>query len=89
MLLALTSNVPTVDKMLTMGKSGVVALALLSGEEVTGPTLNLFEYTKIGHNKDELMKLMGCNRGRPIRVLRGCNLKSKYAPPVGVRYDGL
>ncbi|KAK0099966.1 hypothetical protein ONS95_013212 [Cadophora gregata] len=81
--------VGSVDKMLTMGKSGVVALALLAGEEVTGPTLNLFEYTKIGHNMDELMKLMACNRGRPIRLLRGSNLKSKYAPSAGVRYDGL
>ncbi|PVH78591.1 hypothetical protein DL98DRAFT_239405 [Cadophora sp. DSE1049] len=81
--------VGSVDKLLTMGKSGVVALALLTGEEITGPTLNLFEYTKIGHNVDELMKLMACNRGRPIRILRGSSLKSKYAPAAGVRYDGL
>ncbi|KAH7393332.1 PUA-like domain-containing protein [Cadophora sp. MPI-SDFR-AT-0126] len=81
--------VGSVDKMLTMGQSGVVALALLTGEEITGPTLNLFEYTKIGHNMDELMKLMACNRGRPIRILRGSSLKSKYAPTAGVRYDGL
>ncbi|KAH7321648.1 hypothetical protein BKA65DRAFT_540825 [Rhexocercosporidium sp. MPI-PUGE-AT-0058] len=77
------------DKMLTIGITGVVALALLAGEEISGPTLNLFEYTRISQGTDESMKLMACNRGQPIRVLRGSNLKSKYAPKAGIRYDGL
>ncbi|KAH9205779.1 hypothetical protein DL95DRAFT_397359, partial [Leptodontidium sp. 2 PMI_412] len=81
--------VGSADKMLTTGMSGVVALALLTGEEINGPTLNLFEYTKISQRMDELMKLVACNRGRSIRVLRGSNLKSKYAPKAGIRYDGL
>ncbi|XMA12320.1 hypothetical protein WAI453_005111 [Rhynchosporium graminicola] len=81
--------VGSVDKILTMGKSGVVALALFDGEEVNGPTNNLFEYTKITQNWDELMKLVGCNRGCPIRLLRGSNLKSKFAPKAGIRYEGL
>lgn len=77
------------DEVLTTGKAGVVALALLAGEEVDGPTLNLFEYTKVSQRSNMLVELLTCCRGRPIRVLRGSNLKSKYAPQAGVRYDGL
>ncbi|KAL2068255.1 hypothetical protein VTL71DRAFT_16353 [Oculimacula yallundae] len=81
--------VGSVDKMLTMGKSEIVALALLEGEETNGPIPNLYEYTKISQKVGELMKLVTCNRGSPIRVLRGSNLMSKFAPRAGIRYDGL
>jgi hypothetical protein len=29
------------------------------------------------------------NRGGPVRILRGHSLRSKFAPKIGVRYDGL
>ncbi len=81
---------PVADGVLTIGKTGiVVALALLVGEEVDGPTLNLFEYSKVSQKRNTLVELLTCCRGRPIRILRGSNLKSKYAPQAGVRYDGL
>ena len=79
--------VGSVDHPLTKASWGVAALALLTGEEVDGPTLGMVEYTRVGTAKDMMYGLLGCRRS--IRVLRGSNLKSKYAPKAGVRYDGL
>ncbi|KAJ5043047.1 uncharacterized protein L3040_004435 [Drepanopeziza brunnea f. sp. 'multigermtubi'] len=76
-----------VESALTKGKAGVVALALLTGQEVNGPTLNLIDYTKVGKKQDMFFSLMSCRH--PIRILRGCNLRSKWAPAAGIRYDGL
>ncbi|KAI9049213.1 hypothetical protein LZ554_007060 [Drepanopeziza brunnea f. sp. 'monogermtubi'] len=76
-----------VESALTKGKAGVVALALLTGQEVNGPTLNLIDYTKVGKKQDMFFSLMTCRH--PIRILRGCNLRSKWAPAAGIRYDGL
>jgi hypothetical protein len=74
---------------LTKGTYGVTALALLSGTELKGPALNMYKYTKEGSFKEMHSTLMLLNRGRPIRILRGFELKSKFAPKVGLRYDGL
>lgn len=75
------------DNIITKGKNGIIAIALLAGEEEVGPKLHTFEYSRVGTFRDMLFPLLGCKR--PIRVLRGSNLKSKFAPRAGVRYDGL
>jgi hypothetical protein len=77
-----------IDEKTTKGKYGVTALPLLTGEEMDGPTVSMTEYTKTGKASEMPFGLLG-NRGRPIRILRGHTLKSKYAPEAGVRYDGL
>jgi len=33
--------------------------------------------------------LISCQLGKPVRVIRGCKLGTKYAPREGYRYDGL
>lgn len=71
---------------LTRGRPGVTALAMISGEEIDGIS-GIVEYTKEGYMRDMPLGLLG--NQCPIRVLRGSRLKSKYAPKVGVRYDGL
>ncbi|PBP24156.1 hypothetical protein BUE80_DR004906 [Diplocarpon rosae] len=77
--------VGTVDSTLTKGRAGnVVALALLTGQEVNGPTLNLIEYSKFGKKEDMFFALITCRD--PIRILRGSNLRSKYAPAAGLRF---
>jgi hypothetical protein len=76
------------DEKATKGPYNVTALPLLTGEEVEGPTLNMYEYTKRGTSKEMPFSILG-NRGGPIRILRGHALKSKFAPKIGVRYDGL
>lgn len=52
-----------------------------------GPALDMYKYTKVGSMKDMLFALL-VHRD-PVRILRGSNLKSKYAPSAGIRYDGL
>ena len=74
--------------MATKGLYCVTALPLLSGEEREGPTLNQYEYTKRGTIKEMPFGLL-TNKKAPVRVLRGHMLKSKFAPKIGVRYDGL
>ncbi|KAF9645901.1 hypothetical protein BDM02DRAFT_3119510 [Thelephora ganbajun] len=41
-----------------------------------------------GH-KDNGALYMSYERGRPVRVIRGHGLDSKYAPETGYRYDGI
>jgi hypothetical protein len=77
-----------VEERATKGPYIVTALPLLSGEEVEGPTLSMYEYIKKGTVKEMPFGLLG-NRGGPIRLLRDHTLKSKFAPKIGVRYDGL
>jgi hypothetical protein len=77
-----------VDEKATKGPYNVTALPLLSGEEVEGPTLNMTEYVKTGTSKEMPFSILG-NRGGPVRILRGHSLRSKFAPKIGVRYDGL
>jgi hypothetical protein len=70
----------------TRGRPGVTALPMLTGQEIEG-VYGTVEYTKEGFKRDMPIRLLS-NRC-PIRVLRGSRLKSKFAPVVGVRYDGL
>ncbi|KAH8683180.1 PUA-like domain-containing protein [Tricladium varicosporioides] len=74
---------------ITEGQSRVVtALMLLSGTEVDGPVPGTYEYSIDGKAADMKFNLL-TQHGKPIRVLRGSQLKSKYAPEGGIRYDGL
>ncbi|KAE9374716.1 hypothetical protein N431DRAFT_405640 [Stipitochalara longipes BDJ] len=77
-----------IDEKVTKGPYNVTALPLLSGEEVEGPTLDMYQYIKTGTNKEMPFSILG-NRGGPVRILRGNALKSKFAPKIGIRYDGL
>jgi len=74
--------------MATKGPYNVTALPLLSGEEMEGPTLGMYQYFKTGTSKEMPFSTLG-NRGGPVRILRGHALKSRLAPRIGVRYDGL
>ncbi|KAF8197099.1 PUA-like domain-containing protein [Pholiota molesta] len=40
-------------------------------------------------HKDNAALLKSAETKRPVRVVRGVNVQSKYAPPSGYRYDGL
>jgi hypothetical protein len=76
-------------KIVTRGRSQeITALALLSGTETSGPTLDTYEYTRQGRANEMNFSILS-QHGRPIRLLRGYRLKSRYAPEAGVRYDGL
>ncbi|KAF4637625.1 hypothetical protein G7Y89_g447 [Cudoniella acicularis] len=73
----------------TEGNSKVItALALLKGTEQDGEQPDTYVYTLEGPAEDMLFSLL-TQHGRPIRLLRGHQLKSKYAPAGGIRYDGL
>jgi hypothetical protein len=74
---------------LTTGPYGVTALALVSGTEVEGPRLGTYGYTKEGSYREMHTVLMMAKKEHPIRILRGYELNSKYAPKFGLRYDGL
>ncbi|PMD43587.1 hypothetical protein L207DRAFT_564238 [Hyaloscypha variabilis F] len=76
------------DEKATKGPYSVTALPLLTGEEIEGPTLDMYQYIKTGTSKEMPFSILG-NRGGPVRILRGYALKSKFAPKIGVRYDGL
>ncbi|KAH6684298.1 hypothetical protein B0J14DRAFT_664166 [Halenospora varia] len=76
-------------QVITEGPSRVItALMLLSGTEVDGPVPGTYEYSIDGKVTDMKFNLL-TQHGKPIRVLRGSQLKSKYAPEGGIRYDGL
>ena len=77
------------SQVLTKSMYSVSALALLTGTENEGPSMDMFEYTNQGRLRDMHTVLMMANRGRPIRIIRGHGLQSKYAPRAGLRYDGL
>ncbi|EPE30199.1 hypothetical protein GLAREA_12922 [Glarea lozoyensis ATCC 20868] len=66
----------------------VTALALLRGVEIDGVEPDTYEYTVKINAKEMMASLLG-QRGRPVRLLRGWELESKYAPEAGLRYDGL
>ncbi|RDL32108.1 uncharacterized protein BP5553_09510 [Venustampulla echinocandica] len=66
----------------------VTALALLTGTEVDGSTPGTYEYTLESPAQDINFSML-TQGGRPIRLLRGHLLKSKYAPAAGIRFDGL
>jgi hypothetical protein len=66
----------------------VTALALLRGVEIDGYETNTYEYTVNVTAREMMTSLLG-QRGRPVRLLRGYELNSKYAPEAGLRYDGL
>ena len=66
----------------------VTALTLLRGKETDGIEVDTYEYRVNVFSKDMMASLLS-QRGRSIRLLRGYELDSKYAPEFGVRYDGL
>ncbi|CZR59262.1 uncharacterized protein PAC_09154 [Phialocephala subalpina] len=70
---------------------GPTALAMVKGEEVEGPELNMTQYSvtsNVGTKETkELLHFLG--RRGPFRVLRGDRLRSRLAPKAGLRYDGL
>ncbi|KAF8997166.1 PUA-like domain-containing protein [Cyathus striatus] len=51
----------------------------------TGPLVQ--DQTFVNRHNASLRK--SCDLGKPVRVIRGPNPASKYAPAVGYRYDGL
>lgn len=72
----------------TIGKYGTTpVLPLLAGIETDGPTVGWYTYTREGPLEIMQFSLMKFSASK-FRVLRGSELKSKYAPAAGVRYDG-
>jgi hypothetical protein len=55
-------------------------------DNISEPGIHL--YTKRGRHDETLLPVMQ-QRDRPFRVLRKYGLDSDWAPPAGVRYDGL
>jgi hypothetical protein len=77
------------NKQATQVSGGAVtALALLRGVETDGSEVDTYNYNVKVPTKDIMASLLG-QRGRPLRLLRGYGLDSKYAPTAGLRYDGL
>ncbi|KAK0646338.1 PUA-like domain-containing protein [Cercophora newfieldiana] len=72
----------------TKGKYDNSALPLLTGKEEIVKEGEIVHYTREGGPGDMHIALL-IQTGRPIRILRGFQLKSSYAPKAGVRYDGL
>jgi len=54
----------------------------------SGASQNQVEDQTFEH-KDNYALKKSSETGRPVRVIRGQNVNSKYAPPEGYRYDGL
>jgi hypothetical protein len=69
-------------------EGAVTTLALLHGVEVDGSEVDTYNYTAEVPGKNMMAALLS-QRGRPLRLLRGYELESKYAPEAGLRYDGL
>ncbi|KAI1330439.1 hypothetical protein F5Y16DRAFT_396407 [Xylariaceae sp. FL0255] len=71
----------------TKGRYGITVLPLLTGsEELVGG--NMIKYLREGEARDMHISLIS-QVGRQIRILRGHELKSMFAPEAGLRYDGL
>ena len=62
-------------------------LVLEVGEEFPTSNISITRYINEGTIYYMLLPLMSC-LDRPIRVLRNWTLKSKLAPPAGLRFDG-
>jgi hypothetical protein len=70
------------------GQDGIAALPLLSGREEVmenGQSVYIRESSRVSDTHISLMTQVG----QQIRILRGCQLRSIYAPSGGLRYDGL
>ncbi|EJT78821.1 hypothetical protein GGTG_03917 [Gaeumannomyces tritici R3-111a-1] len=70
------------------GRNGVVALPLLSGREEVlenGRSIYIRESSLVADMHVSLMTKVG----QRIKILRGSQLRSIYAPSGGLRYDGL
>ncbi|KAK4455890.1 PUA-like domain-containing protein [Podospora aff. communis PSN243] len=76
------------EKPTKLGRYEDSALPLLTGKEEIVKDGEIVHYTRVGGMKDMQFSLMSLT-GKPIRILRGFQLMSGYAPLAGVRYDGL
>ena len=80
--------VDNTGEVVTKGKYGSTpVLPLLTGKEVDGRIAGLTVYSREGSVKDMQFALL-LHTGSKVRVLRGSDLDSKYAPAAGIRYDG-
>lgn len=79
--------VDSTEETVTQGQYGMPVLPLLSGIEKEGPVLSTYKYIKEGPLRQMHLGLLPMV-GRKVKVLRGYGLKSRYAPRVGIRYDG-
>ena len=73
---------------ITTGAYGVTAFTLVDGLEVEGENPGEIVFLRQGALRDIGVPLL-TEIGRSIRILRGYQLRSKYAPTAGLRYDGL
>lgn len=62
-------------------------LPMFTGREDDEPRIGFCRFIKDGSEKDMHTSLM-LSVGKTIKVLRSHTLKSKYAPIMGIRYDG-
>lgn len=72
----------------TKGRYGIAALPLLTGEEESLEDRKIKYIRRSLHRAQmhiPLMSKVGCR----MRILRGYQLRSLFAPIGGVRYDGL
>jgi hypothetical protein len=75
------------EERLSKGKYGVSVLPLLTGQELVLDDGKV-RYIRNGMSTDMHGSLL-TSIGKQLRVLRGFQLRSGYAPQAGVRYDGL
>ncbi|RFU33886.1 hypothetical protein B7463_g2427, partial [Scytalidium lignicola] len=80
--------VSTSNETISKGQYDLIALPMLTGSEEEGNEPGTRRFLRTGSMGDMHIGLMQ-KVGHTIRVLRGHTLKSKFAPRVGIRYDGL
>jgi len=78
--------VTSTDEIVAPGQHNSLVLPMLTGMEQDGPSVGLTKFIMKGSHIPHI-KLMTCE-GKPIHVIRGYDLDSKYAPLFGIRYDG-
>jgi hypothetical protein len=69
------------------GPNEIVTLPLLEGVETFESNCSRIHYKLEGSRRKMLVHLQD-KVGKEIRILRGYQLRSRFAPEAGIRYDG-
>ncbi|KJA15891.1 hypothetical protein HYPSUDRAFT_1066652 [Hypholoma sublateritium FD-334 SS-4] len=80
-------HAPSVAGIAGTAKDGAFSVCLSGGYKDDVDQGEFFIYTGTGGQEDSFGK--SAETRRPVRVVRGPNVHSKYAPARGYRYDGL